>query len=329
MNTTRPRRSCSIPLDARFATRHEPARLVSTTSAKSSSDIRMISWSRVTPALATSTSTGPWLGLDLGEGGVDRGRVGDVAPHAGQALGRLAGPVGDGDPVARVGERPRDGQPDAAVATGDQDRAAGRRRGRRGSVAHGRDVIGLPPGTPTGRPAGRPDRANRLATSRVRVSGMRAIQVSRFGGPEVLELVDLPAPRAARAAAAARRQRSRRQLRRHPPGRRRLPGAAEGPVRPGRRGGRPRPRAAAGSWRCWPTAGTPSRRSRTRRRRSRCPTRSTTRPRWPWCCRAPRPGTCCAPAARIAPARRSSCTRPRAAWAAWPSSSPARWGPAG
>ena len=60
MNTTRPRRSRSIPLDARLATRQEPARLVSTTSAKSSSDIRMISWSRVTPALATSTSTGPW-----------------------------------------------------------------------------------------------------------------------------------------------------------------------------------------------------------------------------------------------------------------------------
>ena len=29
------------------------------TSANSSSDIRMSSWSRVTPALATSTSTGP------------------------------------------------------------------------------------------------------------------------------------------------------------------------------------------------------------------------------------------------------------------------------
>ena len=48
-----------MPLDARLATRHEPARLVATTSAKSSSDIRMISWSRVMPALATSTSTGP------------------------------------------------------------------------------------------------------------------------------------------------------------------------------------------------------------------------------------------------------------------------------
>ena len=59
MKTTRPRRSFSMPLDARLATRHEPARLVSTTEVNSSSVIRMISWSLVTPALATSTSTGP------------------------------------------------------------------------------------------------------------------------------------------------------------------------------------------------------------------------------------------------------------------------------
>ena len=50
--------------------------------------------------------------------------------------------------------------------------------------------------------------------------------------------------RAARPAGPARRQRSRRQLRRHPPGRGRLPGPAEGAVRPGCRGRGPRPRGS-------------------------------------------------------------------------------------
>ena len=48
-----------MPLDARLATRKAPPRLVSTTAPNSSSLIRMISWSRVMPALDTTTSTGP------------------------------------------------------------------------------------------------------------------------------------------------------------------------------------------------------------------------------------------------------------------------------
>src|SRR5258708_7892732 len=49
-----------MPRPARLATRYAPARLVSSTSAKASSLISASSVSRVTPALATSTSTGPW-----------------------------------------------------------------------------------------------------------------------------------------------------------------------------------------------------------------------------------------------------------------------------
>jgi hypothetical protein len=49
-----------MPRTARLATRYAPVRLVSSTSAKASSLISASSVSRVTPALATSTSTGPW-----------------------------------------------------------------------------------------------------------------------------------------------------------------------------------------------------------------------------------------------------------------------------
>ena len=55
----RPRRSRSIPFEARLASRKEPVRLVSITDDQSSSDIRSSSVSWVMPALATSTSTGP------------------------------------------------------------------------------------------------------------------------------------------------------------------------------------------------------------------------------------------------------------------------------
>ncbi len=61
----RPRRSRIMPLVARRTHRKAPARLVSTTDAKSSSLIRISSVSLVMPALATSTSTGPVRGLDL------------------------------------------------------------------------------------------------------------------------------------------------------------------------------------------------------------------------------------------------------------------------
>ena len=56
----RPRLRRIMPFVARCTTRKEPVRLVSTTEVKSSSDMRSSSWSWVMPALATSTSTGPW-----------------------------------------------------------------------------------------------------------------------------------------------------------------------------------------------------------------------------------------------------------------------------
>ena len=59
MKTIRPRRSRSMPLLARLASRNDPVRLVSITEDQSSSDIRSIRVSAVMPALATSTSTGP------------------------------------------------------------------------------------------------------------------------------------------------------------------------------------------------------------------------------------------------------------------------------
>ena len=62
---------------------------------------------------------------------------------------------------------------------------------------------------------------------------MRAIQVSEFGGPEVLELVEMPDPQPTRRPRAGARDLRRHQLRRHPPGRRRLPGPAAAAVRPG------------------------------------------------------------------------------------------------
>src|SRR5205814_2110436 len=49
-------------------------------------------------------------------------RVGDIAPHAEQSLGRLARTVGDRHLVAGLGERTRDAQADSPVATGDQNR---------------------------------------------------------------------------------------------------------------------------------------------------------------------------------------------------------------
>ena len=60
MKMIRPRRSRSMPLAARLASRKVPVRLVSMTEDQSSSLIRSSSVSLVMPALATSTSTGPW-----------------------------------------------------------------------------------------------------------------------------------------------------------------------------------------------------------------------------------------------------------------------------
>ena len=158
---------------------------------------------------------------------------------------------------------------------------------------------------------------------------MRAIQVKQFGGPEVLELVDLPDPTPQGGCAAARRDRGRRQLRRHPPGGRRLPRAADAPVRPGRRGRRPSTRTAAGWSRWCPPAGTPSRRWPTRRPPSRCRTRSTTPPRSRFVLQGTTAWHLLRTSARIGAGRdRSSCTRRPAASAASPCSWPASWAPA-
>src|SRR3546814_10627436 len=56
---TRPQRARIILGTTRFATRQVAVRFVSTTAAKSSSDIRTSRPSRVIPAHATSTSTAP------------------------------------------------------------------------------------------------------------------------------------------------------------------------------------------------------------------------------------------------------------------------------
>ena len=101
-------------------------RLASRTSVKSSSFIRISSVSRVMPALLTSTSTGPWSLLDLGERAVDGVGVGDVALHAEQPVGGAAAAVGDRHRVALLGEGPGDGQADPPVAAGHQHRSAPR-----------------------------------------------------------------------------------------------------------------------------------------------------------------------------------------------------------
>ncbi len=59
MKIIRPKRARIMARVARLATRNEPVRLVSITDDQSSSLIRISRVSRVMPALATSTSTGP------------------------------------------------------------------------------------------------------------------------------------------------------------------------------------------------------------------------------------------------------------------------------
>ena len=119
----RPRRSRSMPLAARLASRNEPVRLVSMTEDQSSSDIRSTRVSAVMPALATSTSTGPCAASISRERRLDGRRVGDVAAHVEGALGRAAAARGHGDLVALGEERLGDRAADAAVAAGDQDRS--------------------------------------------------------------------------------------------------------------------------------------------------------------------------------------------------------------
>ena len=79
------------------------------------------------PALVTRISTGPELGADPRERGVDRCAVGDVDLDADRAAGQLRGrrlggravQVEHGDAVAVGGELLRDAEPDAGRAAGD------------------------------------------------------------------------------------------------------------------------------------------------------------------------------------------------------------------
>ena len=83
----RPVCSRSILATARLATRKEPVRLASITSWKAWSLMRSMSESRVMPALATSTWTGPQLLLDRGESRLDLFGVAHVAADGQEALG--------------------------------------------------------------------------------------------------------------------------------------------------------------------------------------------------------------------------------------------------
>ena len=89
----RPRRSRSMPLAARLASRKEPVRLVSITDDQSSSDIRSTQGVGGDAGVGDQHLDRAVGRLDLGEGGLDRGGVGDVAAHVERALGRAAAAV--------------------------------------------------------------------------------------------------------------------------------------------------------------------------------------------------------------------------------------------
>ena len=123
---------------ARFVTRYEPVRFVSMTSCQASSPMRRTSVSRVIPALATRTSTGPHAASMVSyaamtcSGSVTSQRTGrkrsaSPATASGESpAAPLAGPAGippvrDGDVVAVAEEPRRTGGADATGAAGDED----------------------------------------------------------------------------------------------------------------------------------------------------------------------------------------------------------------
>src|SRR5687768_14204927 len=89
--------------------------------------------------------------------------------------------------VALRGERAGDGEPDTSVASGDED-----------TTAHSNPSPGAQLPVPTrsafGEAMGYPSVFG--SRSPRRVGHMRAIQITSFGGPEVLTLTDLPEPTA-------------------------------------------------------------------------------------------------------------------------------------
>lgn len=130
IRTTRPFLARSIARLARFTTRNVPVRLVSRTEVKSSSDIRIRSWSLVTPALAISTSTGP-CSASISLYARSTCSVSVMShltarkPWAVRASGSPERYV-----IATLscglGERAGDGEADAPVSSGDENRAAQR-----------------------------------------------------------------------------------------------------------------------------------------------------------------------------------------------------------
>ena len=120
----RPRRARIIFETARLASRNEPVRLVSMTEAQSSSDIRTSRVSAVMPALATSTSTGPW-----------------AASTSAKAASTAAGSV-----MSQRTSRQPSGAPPLRVVT------ATRSPWARNASAMARPIPRLPPVTRTDRP---------------------------------------------------------------------------------------------------------------------------------------------------------------------------------
>ena len=181
------------------------------------------------------------------------------------------------------------------------------------------DADAAPPGDPPAR--------GRAPAGRRYGSAVRAVQITEFGGPEVLPAVDVEAPQPQEGRLLDRGRRRGGELRRHPPDRELLPRRR----RPCRWS--PAARSSAGSGAASGTASGSSRCSRRRRvrragarppvRRVRRPRRRRRRrPRSRSSSRARRPGTCCAPARGWRPARPSSSTPPPAASGRSPSSSP-------
>ena len=203
----------------------------------------------------------------------DRGQLGHPAPAAAVLLGDVHAEVAL---LARA-------RPTARWA-------AGPRRASRGCTS-GRTS---PRSPPRSRAAAAPRRTGSAgSTARRRnpsgehmLAAVRAIQMQEFGGPEVLQLVDIPVPEPAEGEVLIKVAPRGAQLRRHPPAHEQLPGEGDAAARPGL-GGRGR---ARGHRRAGGGAVRQRRLRRVRHRarwrsRSRSPTASTTPPPWRCCCR--------------------------------------------
>ena len=176
----------------------------------------------------------PELGLDRAERGVDLLGRRDVAltPNrpSGAPLPRWV--TATRSPLAANA---------CAIASPMPAVAAGDEHDRPSRLGHVPDASGSPAGL------------SRAALPARTVGGMRAIQLTEFGGPETLVVSEMPDPMPGDGQQVVRRARGRHQLRRHPPDRGLLPGPADAADDPRRRGRRARPgrppaaRAAGGA----------------------------------------------------------------------------------